>query len=68
MAPTQPLTVVLQRTDEGRLVEQHRWGLVPSFAKLLKDGAKRINARAETVASFALVPLVVPKATLHRAQ
>ena len=51
MAPTQPLTVVLQRADEGRLVEQHRWGLVPSFAKSLKDGAKRINARAETVAS-----------------
>ena len=35
----------------GRLVEQHRWGLVPSFAKSLKDGAKRINARAETVAT-----------------
>jgi len=51
VAPTQPLTVVLQRADEGRLVEQHRWGLVPSFAKSLKDGAKRINARAETVAT-----------------
>ena len=50
VAPTQPLTVVLQRPDEGRLVEQHRWGLVPSFSKSLKDGAKRINARAETVA------------------
>ena len=45
------LTVVTQRTDEGRLVEQHRWGLVPSFAKTLKEGAKRINARAETVAT-----------------
>ena len=51
VAPTQPLTVVLQRADEGRLVEQHRWGLVPSFAKSIKDGAKRINARAETVAT-----------------
>jgi putative SOS response-associated peptidase YedK len=51
VAPTQPLTVVLQRSDEGRVVEQHRWGLVPSFSKSLKDGAKRINARAETVAS-----------------
>jgi putative SOS response-associated peptidase YedK len=51
VAPTQPLTVVLQRGDEGRVVEQHRWGLVPAFAKGLKDGARRINARAETVAS-----------------
>jgi putative SOS response-associated peptidase YedK len=51
VAPTQPLTVVLQRADEGRLVEQHRWGLIPSFAASAKDGARRINARAETVAS-----------------
>jgi putative SOS response-associated peptidase YedK len=51
VAPTQPLTVVLQRGDEGRVVEQHRWGLIPSFAKSSKEGAKRINARAETVAS-----------------
>ena len=51
VAPTQPLTVVLQRAEQGRLVEQHRWGLVPSFAKSLKDGAKRINARSETVAT-----------------
>ena len=50
VAPTQPLTVVLQRADEGRVVEQHRWGLIPSFSKNAKDGAKRINARAETVA------------------
>ena len=28
VAPTQPLTVVLQRPDEGRVVEQHRWGLI----------------------------------------
>jgi putative SOS response-associated peptidase YedK len=49
VAPTQPLTVVLQRADEGRVVEQHRWGLIPSFSKSAKEGAKRINARAETV-------------------
>ena len=51
VAPTQPLTVVLERATEGRVVEQHRWGLIPSFAKSAKDGAKRINARAETIAS-----------------
>jgi putative SOS response-associated peptidase YedK len=67
VAPTQPLTVVLQRGDEGRFVEQHRWGLVPSFATSLKEGAKRINARAETVAtspafraSFARRRCIVP--------
>ena len=27
VAPTQPLTVVTQRAEEGRLVEQRRWGL-----------------------------------------
>jgi putative SOS response-associated peptidase YedK len=51
VAPTQPLTVVLQRAEEGRVVEQHRWGLIPSFASSAKEGARRINARAETVAS-----------------
>jgi len=67
VAPTQPLMVVLQRGDEGRVLEQHRWGLVPSFAKSLKEGAKRINARAETVAtspafrtSFAKRRCIVP--------
>ena len=67
VAPTQPLTVVLQRADEGRVVEQHRWGLIPSFAKSAKEGAKRINARAETVAtspsfrsSFAKRRCIVP--------
>lgn len=51
VAPTQPLTVVLQRSDEGRVVEQHRWGLIPSFSKSAKGGARMINARAETVAT-----------------
>jgi len=67
VAPTQPLMVVLQRGDEGRVVEQHRWGLLPSFAKSIKEGAKRINARAETVAtspafrtSFARRRCIVP--------
>jgi len=51
VAPTQPLTVVLQRSDEGRVVEQHRWGLIPSFSKSAKSGARMINARAETIAT-----------------
>lgn len=51
VAPTQPLTVVLRRADEGRVVEQVRWGLIPSFSKSAKGGARMINARAETAAS-----------------
>jgi len=52
VAPTDPVTVVLQRED-GRAVERHRWGLVPSWAKSVKEGARHINARAETVADSA---------------
>ncbi len=50
VAPTQPITVVLQR-DDGRAVELHRWGLVPSWAKSPAGGARMINARAETIAT-----------------
>ena len=50
VAPTQPVTVVVGRED-GRVVEQHRWGLVPSWSKsVAQHGARLINARAETVA------------------
>ncbi|CAN5796523.1 SOS response-associated peptidase [soil metagenome] len=50
VAPTQPITVVVGRED-GRVVEQHRWGLVPSWSRsVAQQGARLINARAETVA------------------
>jgi putative SOS response-associated peptidase YedK len=48
VAPTQPVTVVVQR-DEGRFIELHRWGLVPSWADSVAVGARMINARAETL-------------------
>jgi putative SOS response-associated peptidase YedK len=51
VAPTSPLTIVRQRADEGRTVEQVRWGLIPSFARDTKGAARMINARAETVAT-----------------
>lgn len=51
VAPTQPIAVVLQRGDEGRFVELHRWGLVPAWADSVSAGARMINARAETVAT-----------------
>ena len=50
VAPTQPVTVVVQH-DEGRLIELHRWGLVPSWADSVAVGARMINARAETLAT-----------------
>jgi putative SOS response-associated peptidase YedK len=49
VAPTDPLVVVVQR-DDGRVVERHRWGLIPSWAPTAANGARLINARAETVA------------------
>lgn len=50
IAPTQPVAVV-RRIDRGRELSMLRWGLVPSWAKDPKIGARMINARAETVAT-----------------
>ena len=49
VAPTDPVYVVLQREDRRRL-RAVRWGLVPSWAKDPKVGARFINARQETLA------------------
>ncbi|MEO8625570.1 MAG: SOS response-associated peptidase [Candidatus Limnocylindrales bacterium] len=66
VAPTQPIEVVVQRED-GRVLELHRWGLVPSYAKNVSAGNGLINARAETIAttpafrtSFARRRCVIP--------
>ena len=49
-APTASVFVVY--TDGGtRTLDAFRWGLVPSWAKDMKIGARMINARAETVAT-----------------
>ena len=49
VAPTDPVHVVLQR-DDVRQLRVVRWGLVPSWAKDPKIGARMINARSETLA------------------
>jgi putative SOS response-associated peptidase YedK len=51
VAPTQPITAVVQRED-GRFVEAHRWGLVPPWSESASGsaGSRMINARAESVA------------------
>lgn len=55
IAPTDPVTAVVQRVSKTdgqsrRKLVPLRWGLVPSWAKDPKGGARLINARAETVA------------------
>lgn len=49
VAPTKRIYTVLSHKDEREL-RLVRWGLVPSWAKDTKVGARMINARAETVA------------------
>lgn len=49
IAPTQEVAVVRQ-CAEGRQLALLRWGLIPSWAKDPRSGARMINARAETVA------------------
>ncbi|BDI30991.1 DUF159 family protein [Capsulimonas corticalis] len=48
VAPTQQVAIVTQ--SEKRVLETAKWGLIPSWAKDPKIGAKMTNARAETVA------------------
>ncbi|WP_055489183.1 SOS response-associated peptidase [Streptomyces sp. TP-A0356] len=57
VAPTDDVWAVLERTPRGaghdasarRQLRTLRWGLVPSWAKDARAGAKMINARVETV-------------------
>src|SRR5438067_9991575 len=51
IAPTQPVAIVREREGE-RVLTEHRWGLVPPWAKDLSIGSRLINARAETVATL----------------
>lgn len=53
VAPTDQVAAVVEHHGE-RIVDAFRWGLVPFFAKSAKDGARLINARAETVESSPL--------------
>ena len=48
--PTQVLPVVHVHPERGREIALLRWGLVLSWAKDPKIGARIINARSETVA------------------
>ena len=50
IAPTQTVPVVRMGSKSERELASTRWGLIPSWAKDAKMGARMINARAETVA------------------
>lgn len=55
LAPTDPVPAVVQRVDSEtgmsvRKLVTPRWGLVPSWSKDPRGGARMINARVETVA------------------
>ena len=51
IAPTQSVATIVQTTAQsGRQLRMLRWGLIPSWAKDKKIGARLINARAETAA------------------
>jgi len=52
VAPTDAVPVVrVSQSAGGTVLSRARWGLVPSWAKDPKVGARMINARAETVES-----------------
>jgi len=48
VAPTDQVAAVVEHHGE-RVVDAFRWGLVPFYAKSAREGARLINARAETV-------------------
>lgn len=56
VAPTDPVRVIVQRAPRGaappesvRALRTARWGLVPSWSRDRKGGARMINARIESV-------------------
>ena len=63
--PTQDF-VAIRQGGEKRTLAKLRWGLVPSWSKDLKLGAKMINARSETVHEKPRVPRGVPPPAMRR--
>ncbi|NND75271.1 MAG: SOS response-associated peptidase [Ilumatobacter sp.] len=65
VAPTQDILGVVADRDGARTVQAFHWGLIPSWAKERKVGARMINARSETVAEKpAFKPLIKKRRVL----
>ena len=67
IAPTEEVLAIVAPKGEpqARLL---RWGLVPTWAKDLKVGAKMINARMETVATTPAYRNLIPKGSRRALQ
>ncbi len=67
IAPTEEVLAIVapKGEPEARLL---RWGLIPHWAKDLKDGARMINARMETVDSKPAFRNLIPKASRRALQ
>lgn len=50
IAPSARVLTVVDSMPDHRVLMQMRWGLVPSWARDASQGARLINARAETIA------------------
>ena len=50
VAPTDPASIVVEKAERRALVS-YRWGLVPHWSADASGAARKINARAETVAT-----------------
>lgn len=59
IAPTDPVAVVVHEGGAPAL-EAFRWGLVPFFARSLKQQPQPINAKAETLATSNLFKRLLP--------
>ena len=51
VAPTDAVYAAAENREQHRILGTYQWGLVPSWAKDPKVGARMINARAETLES-----------------
>ncbi|MGA8297773.1 MAG: SOS response-associated peptidase [Acidimicrobiales bacterium] len=51
VAPTETALGLVEEEEHGRVLDEFRWGLVPSWAKDLSVGSRMFNARAESIAT-----------------
>lgn len=51
VAPTETVLGLVEKESTGRVLDEFRWGLVPSWAKDLSVGSRMFNARAESLAT-----------------